>query len=212
MEGSNGLHLPEKVIIDIGYLPDAVSTFIRQRGTFRQNRYIGARGRGAAAKKFPGSKSSTYNHPKKATTGKFRIGNNWFVEPNFDRKTPEITFNADHWKLYIDARFRGKSDKTGAITIFCGDLKKEHAKFSNHIANEQFKRDWEPGKGLVDSWVLTGDNHYKDALAMACMGGDFVGFRYEPDEESDESDESEAAEAPKDESPNFYATMLGADQ
>lgn len=176
-EGDDGLQLADAVWVDIGYRPDDVAEFIRSRGSFRENRYYGVRGRGRAQKKFPGSTSGQYTHPKKRSQSKFKIGNNWYMEPNYDRKIPEATFNADYWKLYSDARWRGDKEAPGALTLYRADTKNEHAKLSNHIANEQFKREWKPEKGLVDQWVINGDNHYKDALAMALAAGDFAGYR-----------------------------------
>ncbi len=188
-EGSDGFHLPDVVWIDCGYRPDAVGQFIRERGGIRQKRYWAARGRGAS------TRNGGYNHPKRVTNQKPRLGKQWFAEVNHKRRIMEVTFNADHWKLDVDARFRAQPGKKGAMTLFAADFKKEHAKLSHHIANEQFKREWEPGKGLVDHWVKTGDNHWKDAAAMAEGAGDMAGVDLLAIEEEPEAEPSD----------NFYA-------
>lgn len=169
-EGSDGLWIPDEVWIDGGYLPDDVAEFISQRGTYRDNIYKKSVGRGES------TRGGSYKHPLKLSQKHPRIGRQWYMSPNHKRKIPEYTFNADFWKLFVARALRVELGKRGSLTLFRGDLKNEHAKVTNHLANEQLKRDWVPGKGLVDHWVVTGDQHWNDAAAMASAAGDSAGF------------------------------------
>ncbi len=202
VEGDGGFWLPDAVWFDIGYRPDDVAAAIRTHGKFFNNRYQGCRGRGASVKNRAGGPGQQYLHPKRVSTAKPRSGNNWYMEPNYERKIPEITFNADYWKLYLDSRLRTEHGKKGSLSFYRADTKNEHAKVSNHLANEQFIKRWEPGKGVITEWSLKGDNHWKDAAAMACAAGDASGFRLidceEPEQERDVAEEV-----------NFYAQLLG---
>ena len=49
-------------------------------------------------------------------------------------------------------------------------------KLSNHFCNEQLQRVWKPNEGMVEKWVRTGQQHWKDCAAMACAAGDEAGF------------------------------------
>ena len=44
------------------------------------------------------------------------------------------------------------------------------------MANEQLEREWVPGKGLVETWVVKGDQHLLDGAAMAAAAGDKAGY------------------------------------
>ena len=214
LEGSDGLVIPDQVWCDIGYLPDTMAEFIRARGKFFENRYRGCRGRGGSVKR-----GEQYTHPKRISQSKPRIGTQWYMEPNHKRRIPEITFNADYWKLFVHYRLRAEKGKKGSLSFFRADTKNEHAKVSNHLANEQFVKRWEPGKGLIEEWVKTGDNHWLDAAAMACAAGDSLGYRLQDIEVVDETkpDETKPDGMPTDEAleamgvdrANFYAAALG---
>lgn len=206
-EGTDGHYIPDVVWIDGGYRPDDVAEFIRQRGGIKQRRYWLVRGRGKSVG------GSGYNHPKKVTFHKTRIGLQWFAEVNHKRRILEVTFNADYWKMDVDAKLRTSPGKKGAMTFSVAELKNEHAKLSNHLCNEQFKREWVPGKGLVDKWVKTGDQHWKDAAAMSLGAGDMAGVSLldAPNEPPDEEKRANDLEyvPPGIDKANWYAAMLG---
>lgn len=168
---AGGMVEPDAVWIDIGYQPDYVAAFLRETGRILQSRYRGVRGRGKS------TNFGIYSHPKKVTTGRLKIGTQWFMEVNYKRRIAECTFNADHWKLYAQDRLRGRADKHGACTLYVPTMKNEHAKFSQHLCSEQLVREWDEKKGLVDIWKKTGQNHWLDCTAMACAAGDAVGYR-----------------------------------
>lgn len=169
-EGHDGEYIPDKVWIDGGYQPDAVAQFIRERGGVDQDRYFLVRGRGK-------SNGGNYTHKSRVAGSTIAIGKQWYMQPNYDRRIYEITFNADWWKLDLDARMRAELERKGALSFFLAETKNEHARISNHICNEQYRETWKPGKGLVSEWVKTGDNHLKDAGAMALGAGDHGGVK-----------------------------------
>lgn len=199
-EGADGLWIPDVVWIDNGYKPDAVGQFVYERGGVKQARYWTARGRGKSTK-FGG-----YTHPTRIAGATVKLGTQWHGKVNYDRKIVELTFNADHWKLHVDSRLRADPGRKGAMTFPITQTKNEHAKLSNHLANEQFKREWVPGKGLVDAWVITGDQHWKDAAAMASGAGDMAGVDLTAiAEELEEETGGESAE--QEEQANWYSQM-----
>jgi len=191
-EGTDGLYIPDIVWIDGGYMPEAVARFIRERGGIKQKRYHLVRGRGRS------TNNGGYRQPRRTGGKILRIGKQWYQEINYDRKIKEITFNADYWKLALDASLKGEYGRKGATTFFYPELKHEHAKVSNHLANEQFKKEWKPGKGLVEGWVVTGDQHWKDAAAMGLAAGSMAGINLLDIEEPPASDT---------ENDNFYSRM-----
>jgi hypothetical protein len=172
MEGDSGLILPDRVWVDIGYLPDWVADVVRERGKFFDNRFRCVRGRGASIKSRNGSTGGQYIHPKRVSRTKPRLGMQWFMEVNYERKVPEITFNADFWKLYLADRLRAEPGKKGSLTLFKAEVKDEHTKVSKHLSHEQYLN-----VNGVHKWVLTGDNHLNDAAAMACGALDECGYR-----------------------------------
>lgn len=168
---SGGAVAPDAVWVDIGYVPDYVATFLRECGGMLTSHYKGVRGRGKS------TTFGSYEHPKKISRARIRIGTQWFLEINHKRRIAEVTFNADHWKLYAQDRLRGKAGTHGACTLYAPTMKNEHAKFSQHACSEQLVKEWDAKKGLVEIWKKTGQNHWLDCLAMACAAGDFAGYR-----------------------------------
>lgn len=160
----DGDMLPAAVGIDIGYLPDVVTEFIRRSGSLTRNRYRGCRGRGSSVRG-----GQVFSPLKKRSDLKPLAGTQWYGEVNHERKALEITFNADHWKMIAHERFRTKPGSPGALELFRPDTPNEHARLAAHIANEQLRYTWEAGKGRVGKWVKTGQNHFLDALAIGLV-------------------------------------------
>lgn len=169
-EGTDGFWIPDKVWIDGSYKPEAVAKFIRERGGVKQNRYFLAQGRGKSTK-FGG-----YRQPTKVGGKVIRLGKRWYLEVNYDRRILEVRFDADYWKLTLAAALRAKSGAKGSIELYAPESKNEHMRIGSHWAAEQLQKIWEPGKGLVEKWVITGDNHLLDGAAMALGAGDMAGI------------------------------------
>lgn len=173
MEGSVKPRVPDKVWIDGGYMPEDVAKAVRKLGPFRHNRYRKVIGRGRSVV------NTSYAHRSKVSSSTVMFGNQWYGEPNYIRKIPEIVFNADYWKLHVDERLRADEGKRGSMVFYAPDgqsAAKEHALVARHLSNEQFVKEWKIDKGIVEHWKKTGDQHLKDAAAMACGAGDEAGF------------------------------------
>ena len=176
VEGTTQAKMADRVWIDGRHLTDAVAHGVRLDGPLRENRWRLAMGAGA------GQRTQFYRHPPKAR-GR-RVGRQWYGEVNFVRRTLEVTFNADYWKLDVHEALRPDrpTGAPGAIDLPLASSPNEHDKITNHFANEQLRRDWVAEKGLVEKWVRTGHQHWLDALAMAAAALDESG--YSPDAES----------------------------
>ena len=195
VEGKDGLMLPDEVWIDCGYRPDDVADFVRSRGKLWDNKYKAVRGRGVS------SKIGGYTHKNRIAMASPRIGTQWYAELNYKRRIPEHTANVDYWKHYLDARLRTPKGNKGAMTFPREDLRNEHSTMAHHLCNEQFKREWVIGKGLVGTWVVTGNQHWKDAAVYACVAGDAVGYRLKDIETIPNDEPEEVAD-------NFYLAMM----
>lgn len=175
VDASDGAKLPDVVVVDCGYMPDDVAEAVRSFGRGWGCRWKMARGRGRAS----GNRNGSYTAVRRPTKEHPWIGTHWHAGMNYNPKRllPEVTFDADYWKIYVHDRLRAKPGAKGALTLYRADMTNEHAKISHHWCSEQFVRRLDPKKGLVEDWVKTGQNHWLDATAMACMGGDIVGWR-----------------------------------
>lgn len=160
----------DRILVDCGYRPDDVATFVRSTGPPFETRWSAARGRGLS------TNHGGYEHPRKASKDKPRVGLQWYGQINFKRKIPEYTFNADFWKLYVQERLRVKQGAPGSLVLHRADGKNEHAKLSRHLVSEQLEPRWDEKKGLVKVWVKKGQNHWLDCAAMACVAGNMAGF------------------------------------
>jgi predicted RNA-binding Zn-ribbon protein involved in translation (DUF1610 family) len=177
VESSDGLRLPDGVGVDLGHMPDDVAKAIRSFGRGWGNRWKGLRGRGAS-KRRAGKVAGGYNHPTRVSMQRPKIGTEWFADLNVKRGIPEITFNADYWLLHMQDRLRAKRGSKGALTLFRPDFPKQHDRLTNHLTAEHLKREWDPTKGgLVEKWIVNGQNHLGDALKMALVMGDVHGYR-----------------------------------
>lgn len=198
--GSTTAMVPDRVWVDGGYLPNSVAAFVRERGTFRSNRYRLCRGRGKS--QTHGNKAQ-YQHPVRKSTAQPNMGREWFAAPNYERRIKEYTFNADYWKQNAHEGLRASPEAPGAVTLYRAERAKEHDQIANHWANEQLKKMWVPGKGLVEDWDQTGANHMLDCLAMASAAGDEAGIS--PPAAAPEPEEPVSVTQ---ESGNWYAQTL----
>lgn len=203
-EGSDGALIPGVVLIDGGWMPNAVARFIREKGGVGQQRYWLSRGRGAS------TKQGGYVHPPKLGGRVVMIGNQWRGDINHDRQIIEITFNADFWKLKLASMLRAKADTKGSLAFFQPEMKNEHAKVSNHHGNEQYVKRWEIGKGLVEGWVVSGDQHLNDAAVLALVAADIAGVELMSIPEVDHASTAEDtdSEEPPIGSPEWCARAL----
>lgn len=183
-EMNGGFMLPVGVGVDIGDWPDEIAAAIRAFGKGWKNRWLATRGRGISKR---GRNNAAYNHPKIASTTTPKIGRQWHGSWNYDRKIPEVTFNADYWLRDMQDRLRSEMKrkdgvavyKPGSMTLFHPDSPTEHVKISNHLAAEQMEEIKDPKSGLPrKEFVCRGDNHWSDAIKIARVTASYFGWKF----------------------------------
>jgi hypothetical protein len=152
VQGSTDTRKPDAIWIDAGHLPAVIHQFCREAGTFPTGRWFAAIGRGASL-----MEKQRYYAPHRTNKGIRRVGQGWFLARTNEHHSHQVTFDSDHWKLWLQAGLRAPVDERGAITLFDPGadklLRDRHNKLSRHFASEQLQQRMEPGKGLVQEWV-----------------------------------------------------------
>lgn len=159
-------------LIDSGDYSDAIYEFIRQTGGTPF-----AASKGFAASRFH--------------IGKDAPDRRCFLECAAQRQTAERVWlynvNTEFWKQWAQERFLTETfddnhhRNDGTLSLFKSDDKKKHLSFSHHIVAEERREIFEPGKGLVRKWfAVNQNNHWLDAIALACAAAGCVGIRLVP--------------------------------
>lgn len=106
-------------------------------------------------------------------------------------KTPNAFWlynvNTEYWKQWLQERFLTKTfdesqlHNDGSLSLFSPPKSKSdnrlHFSFSQHIVAEERRVIFVPGKGQKVEWYKRNkNNHYLDALALACAAGGCVGI------------------------------------
>ena len=165
-------------LIDSGDYGDAVYEFVRQIG-----------GIPFAASK--GWDTGRFRMPKEATNDK-RPFQECYAAHQPAEKLWLYHVNTEHWKQWLQDRFVTAtfSDlqqfNDGSLSLYaCPSDRKRHTSFAHHIVAEERRDTFVKGKGIVRKWVpISKNNHYLDALALACAAGGCVGVRIVPKAES----------------------------
>ncbi len=110
-----------------------------------------------------------------------RITGKWGSDPGYDsasyHKDGVLPVNADLWKSYVHARLQTPAGQPGGLTLFHA-TPMEHLSFSKHLTAEKKVEEFVAGKGLVTRWeAMSRNNHYLDALSLACVAGHGTGVR-----------------------------------
>jgi phage terminase large subunit GpA-like protein len=88
-----------------------------------------------------------------------------------------IEINADWWKSYVHNRLQTPPGQPGALSLFHA-TPTDHLTFAKHLTAERRVEEFVAGKGLVTRWeAVNRNNHYLDALALACVAGHGIGQR-----------------------------------
>lgn len=160
-------------LIDSGDYTDAVYEFVRSVG-----------GTPFAASK--GWDSARFS------VGKDSKDRRCFIEAYASHQPAEgiwlYNVNTEHWKQSVHERFATKtfSDdqifNDGTLSLFSSPHdRKKHLTISRHVVAEERRDQFVQGKGLVRKWVVNNrDNHYLDALALACAASGCLGVRVVP--------------------------------
>lgn len=88
-----------------------------------------------------------------------------------------VEINADFWKSFVHARLQTPAGEVGGLTLFHASAG-EHLTFAKHLTAEKKVEQFIAGTGTVVRWErVNRNNHYLDALALACVAGHGVGER-----------------------------------
>jgi phage terminase large subunit GpA-like protein len=88
-----------------------------------------------------------------------------------------IEINADHWKSQVHARLQTPAGQPGGLTMFKASAV-DHLSFAKHLTAEKAVEEFVAGRGLVTRWEkVHKNNHFLDALALACVAGHGAGER-----------------------------------
>lgn len=96
--------------------------------------------------------------------------------------------NTEYWKGWLQERFLTRTfddsqlHNDGSLSLFSPPKGKQdlrlHFSFSQHIVAEERQTFFQPGKGTKIEWYRRNkNNHYLDALALACAAAGCVGIR-----------------------------------
>tara|TARA_Y100000593_G_scaffold93678_1_gene189465 strand:+ start:901 stop:2997 length:2097 start_codon:yes stop_codon:yes gene_type:complete len=150
------------VLVDSGWMPDAIYQFCRGRREFLPSKGFG---------------SLTGQTRYKAPTAKVQQGPSWYISRPGNKTVQLINFDADHYKNEVHSGFMTTAGQPGSIELF-GSEPVHHKTFGQHIAAETWTRSFVPGKGFDARFVLNSRaNHYLDAMALARVAGSIAGFR-----------------------------------
>lgn len=160
---------PDFVLVDSGDYSDAVYEFVRQTGLPFQ-----------ASK---GYATSKFRLPLKSEEDK-RPFIDCYASRLPDQKQFLYNVDTEAWKHWVQQRFITNTFTDqhqfadGSLSLFASDDPKIHLSFSHHMCSEERQERFVEGKGLVRKWVtISKNNHWLDALALACAGAGVVGVR-----------------------------------
>jgi len=93
--------------------------------------------------------------------------------------------NTEWWKEWLQQRFitptfdDSQRFNDGSLSVFsCPTDKRRHLSFSKHIVSEERRTMFVQGRGNVSKWeVLSRNNHWLDAVALACAAAGCAGVR-----------------------------------
>lgn len=172
MIGSATLRSHDMTLVDGGYFPDAVSEVCAEYGKGMKSpfRMIDGIGRSEMA-------SRVYNNPRKTSTMTRKISKPpglWHLD--YRNATWVLILNADRAKLGVQNCLRVEAGLPGSLTLPLAP-QREHTTVARHLTSEVFRRWIEPGKGLREEWIKSGQNHLLDCAAYAWIGGSYLGWK-----------------------------------
>jgi hypothetical protein len=164
-----GTLLLDRVLVDVGFLPDVVAEWIRAAGPGPV--VMGARGLGIGAKKKP---LSEY-HKKPGE----RYGFHWRVpNPQETRGVRTLQVDSNFWKSRLAGQLRLAVGDRGAVSFF-GRPGADHRMLADHLTAELARPQTDEISGrTVDEWELRPgkpDNHWWDCLVGAAAAASLLG-------------------------------------
>lgn len=154
ISGSGGAVQPSLVLVDSGHWEAAVVSFCAESGAG----YLPSKGFGVQQL----GKRSMHQEPGYEA-----------VRQPAGHVLVEV--NADWWKSYVHMRLQTPVGQPGGLSLFAGSGQ-EHLGFAKHLTAEKRVEEFVAGRGLVSRWeAVNRNNHYLDALALACVAGHGMG-------------------------------------
>jgi hypothetical protein len=130
--------------------------------------------------------------------GRFNVGKDitgerkTFIEAYAQRQAAEriwlYNVNTEYWKQWTHERFATKTfddqnqRNDATLSLYsCPDDVKRHISISHHVVAEERRDVFVQGKGNVRKWIVKSrNNHYLDAIALACAAAGCLGVRVVP--------------------------------
>lgn len=185
--------LPVQVLIDSGYMSEAVYAFCRESG----ERFRPAVGRGAGQQH-----RQWYDRPTQTGSVVRYIGDGMHANWLPAEQLLLVEIDSDHWKTWVHQRLSTPLEKPGAMTLFSA-LANEHLALAKHLTAEVKTEEFVAGKGVVVKWErLRRQNHWLDALYNACAAAHGCGVRLvdekkpDPPPRQSEQDENRSSWTP----------------
>lgn len=92
--------------------------------------------------------------------------------------------NTIYWKRFVHQAFATPTFNDqhqfndGSLSLFASNDRKEHHTFSHHVVAEEWRERFVEGKGVVRKMeVVSANNHWLDAMALACCAAGVLGVR-----------------------------------
>jgi predicted RNA-binding Zn-ribbon protein involved in translation (DUF1610 family) len=161
------------VYVDSGHLPEVVFDAAKDfNAAIGRELVLPVLGRGETqlAKRKYATPTKTGN-----TIRKIDPEGRWHLSRVRRARIDQLTLDADAFKRLADAGFRVAAGNPGCITLFSGPGS-VHRTFIRHLINEQWVTEELPDQPTRARWVVTGAQHYKDALAYAICAATRLGW------------------------------------
>jgi hypothetical protein len=191
---------PEFCLIDSGDYTDAVYEFCRSVGKV----FHPSKGWDAGRFRSQGTDTVTRRHFWEAYANLLKNDRIWLYN-----------VNTEFWKQWLQERFavptfdNNHQYNDGALSLYASQDTKKHLTFSHHVVAEERQERFVSGKGVIRKWVQTSkNNHYLDALALACAAAGVMGTRLIPPKSLQEVPKPKKPRRPK-AAPNRYRTRPG---
>src|SRR6185312_13947919 len=156
----------DRVLVDVGYVPDTVFAFIRMSG--RSGVIMGSRGVGIGAAKAP---MSQYRQKPGE-----QLGQNWMIPVPAKHELRNVRFDSNYWKTFVHDRLALAPGDKGSMSLY-GNDPMEHRLLSDHITAEYPTPTEGHGRKLLEWRMKPGnpDNHLLDCLVGCAVAASMCG-------------------------------------
>ncbi len=155
----------DRCLVDSGYKPGIVQEFCRTSA--HAGVLLPSRGMPVGAKNKPFSEYQ--QRPGE------RHGDNWLIKRMPHRASQRVSFDANHWKSFLQARLASAVGDPGGLSLH-GKKADEHRLLAEHLVAERPKRVTANGR-TVDEWEPIGENHWLDCIVGCAVAGSMVGAK-----------------------------------